>query len=218
MTMNRYQRWSVIIGLLGLGVAMGGCPQGYWTAAADTKQASPTVQTAAASKPVASPEQQVIAYEVCSEVPGWQRPSLEAQQQELAANPRYLEGLDQEPLSSLSEKFWTQPVITFTTYGLSARMEPINLSGVWTIADEVWDCYEGDRPDAINAGLFAELWVIGHRVVSIEWSQGQYLLTVVPTGSGIQFVQFERQEADASLPLVVVTAEGQAVSAVSGDW
>ena len=79
----------------------------------------------------------------------------------------------------------------------------------------------------------AELWVIGHRVASLEWSEGQYLLTVVPTGPGIQFIQFERQEHDPTLPLAEITAEaegrraektkreaadGETVSAVSGDW
>lgn len=220
MAVDRYQRWSIAIGLLGLSLGLVGCPQGDVQAIAETKQVQPTaaVQTAAASKPLPVPEQRVVPYEICRELSDWERPSLDTQQQALAANPRYSEGLDQEPLRSLSEKFWTQPIIAFTTYGLSARMEPINLSGVWTIADETWTCYEGDRPDVINQGEMAELWVIGHRVASLEWSEGQYLLTVVPTGPGIQFIQFERQEHDPTLPLAVITADGETVSAVSGDW
>jgi hypothetical protein len=237
MAMEKHQRWIQWLGIVGLGLTLGGCPQSDWQAVADTAvMPTPTptattavtdqsgtakdgaVQTAATVKPTPPSEPQVLPYEICSEVSGWQRPTPTQQQQVLASNPRYQGGLDTPPLQGMADRFWEESVIAFTTYGLSARTEPVNLSGLWTIADDMWTCYEGDRPEAINQGEWAELWVIGHRVVSLAWADGQYLLTVVPTGSGVQFVQFPRQEQGESLPLMVTTAEGHTLSAVSGDW
>ncbi|WP_008308053.1 hypothetical protein [Leptolyngbya sp. PCC 6406] len=218
MAIQTYQQWLAAVSLVAVGLGLGGCPQSNWGALPDTKAAASVVQTAATNKPATPPEKAVVAYEVCSEVPDWVRPALEDQQQEMGQNLRYGDDLNQDPLRSLAEKFWNQPIISFTTYGLSARTEPINLSGLWTIADEMWSCYEGDRPEAINQGEMAEIWIIGHRIVSLEWSENQYLLKVVPTGQGVQVVQFERYEANEALPLVIVTAEGDALSAVSGDW
>lgn len=182
-------------------------------------QTSPIVsQSAVVNTPVDDTGYQQLSFEECGSLPNWERPNLETQEAELTNNPRYAEGLDEEPLKSLSEKFWSESIITFTTYGLSARVEPIYLSGIWTAIDAMQTCYEGDRPDDINQGRSAEIWLIGYRAVSVEWVENQYHVTVEPTPRGLRFIQFERLEASESLPIVVMDTDGTEIEITTGDW
>ncbi|NJN20982.1 MAG: hypothetical protein HC812_07055 [Leptolyngbya sp. RL_3_1] len=200
-----------------LGLALVGCPDPRQTgySAAETS----AVPVAATVTPTADGlVQNAVPYDICADLANWVRPAPEVQQQTLQQDPRYSNDLETEPLRTLSEQFWTQPVITFTTYGLSARLEPMNLSGVWTATDQIEPCYTGDRPLAINQGDWAEVWIIGHRLSGLEWSNGQYQLTVEPASKGLQVVQFERQEAQAVLTVVATTSGGEPVPAISGDW
>lgn len=210
----RSSRWIIMV----FGLSLVGCPEtletGYATPQASSS-AVPVVETSAGEMGQADA---TVSYEICADLATWVRPEFAVQQQTVLQDPRYSQGLGQEPLSTLSEQFWTQPIITFTTYGLSARVEPLNLSGVWTATAQIEPCYAGDRPVAINQGDWAEVWIIGHRLAGIEWSNGQYLLTVEPTTKGLQVVQFERQETQNALALAAVTPEGTVVPSVSGDW
>ena len=43
-------------------------------------------------------------------------------------------------------------------------------------------------------------------------------MTVEPTDTGMQVVQFERNDELAALPLEVVTTDGEAIAVTSGDW
>ncbi len=210
---NKY--WMLL--LLGFGLV--GCPESLDTGyGIPTPSAVPVVESATPATDTALQVTSAVSYDICADLASWARPELEMQQQTLLSNPRYSSDLGQEPLTTLSERFWTQPVITFTTYGLSARLEPMNLSGVWTATAQIEPCYGGDRPIAINQGDWAEVWIIGHRLSGIEWSDGQYRLTVEPTPKGLQVVQFERQESQTPLALVAVTPEGAIVPSISGDW
>lgn len=215
-TWHRFQ--LVILGLVTL--SLSGCPQAQHAAFSNqaTSPVMPVSQAAIAPSTLVETEHQVVAFDVCSNIPDWERPDWATQMATLESNPRYSGGLDEEPLQSLSEKFWNESVITFTTYGLSARTEPIYFSGVWTAIEAMDTCYEGDRPDAINQGQLAEVWLIGHRIVSIEWSGDQYQITVEPTSQGLQSVQFERLEALETLPIMVVETDGTEVAFASGDW
>lgn len=159
-----------------------------------------------------------LAVEVCAELVDWQRSPEGSHIKQLQEMPRYGSAIDSEPLKGLLEKFWNHEILSFTTYGLSARTEPIYLSGIWTALDSLWSCYDGDQPEAINRGELAEVWLIHHRVVDLQWSEGRYTLTVEPGERGLQLIQFDRQEQEASLPLTVVTAAGDPVEAISGDW
>lgn len=159
-----------------------------------------------------------VAFEICADVADWQRPSEAEQAKQLGADPRYGEALSGDPLKDVSNQFWNHQVISFTTYGLSARMEPVNLSGLWTVADDLWGCYEGDAAEAINQGDRAETWLLNHRVSDLAWQGDRYIMTVEPAATGVQVVQFDRVDELASLPLEVVTANGEAVDVVSGDW
>ncbi|MEO1094239.1 MAG: hypothetical protein AAFX01_05010 [Cyanobacteria bacterium J06638_28] len=183
----------------------------------------PTTQTipeAATNRPTssASAEPQAIAFEVCSHLPDWQRPSLDVQTAELSNNPRYGSGIQNEPLSSLFEQFWHGSAIAFTTYGLSARMEPTYLSGAWTAIVEMEQCYGGAKPDALNQGQLAELWLMGHVVQDFQWSGDRYEVTLEPTSTGLQVIQFERLETDDTLPIVGLAPNGTEIPVVRGDW
>lgn len=159
-----------------------------------------------------------IAATVCANLPDWQRPSEVAQMKQLEAMPSYGAALESDPLAALAKAWWGHEIFVFTTYGLSARTDPLYLSGVWTAMDDTWDCYSGDQPEQINQGEMAEMWLLHHRLVGLEWQDDRYLVTVEPMGSGLQLVQFPRQERNQSLPLNIVTTTGQALAVMSGDW
>lgn len=220
--MQTWFSWSKL-GIIGLAISslgLGGCPQSHSLANSSTAQEGviPTVQPTSTETAIADSPPRTVPYEVCGAIPDWERLSLEEQTAALQENPRYGEELATEPLQGLFEKFWNESLITFTTYGLSARTEPVYLSGVWTGIEAMSACYEGDRPAAINAGDLAEMWLIGYQVVDFVWTGETYQVTVEPTPAGLRFIQFERAEGDATLPLVVLETDGNELTVASGDW
>lgn len=207
---------TLVLSILGLYA----CPDVQPTQGAKSvdSEAIPVVQSKSTDTAVVEFPSQTVAFEVCGDIPDWQRLELSEQTTALMENPRYGEALNEEPLKELFEKFWHESVITFTTYGLSARTEPVFLSGVWTGINAMDACYEGDRPEAINQNELAEMWLIGHRIIDITWTGEEYQVTVDSTSEGLQFVQFERFEEDATLPIVVLEEDGHEIAAASGDW
>ena len=161
---------------------------------------------------------QDIEFDVCSQSPDWVRLTGAEQLKQLRENPRYGAAIEAEPLKSLSQNFWTHQAISFTTYGLSARIEPLYFSGLWPISETFSTCYEDGRAQQINAGQLAEVWVMGHQPETVQWDGERYVMTVQPTEDGVQLIQFPRQETHPSLPLAIVTQDGGEVSVMSGDW
>ena len=167
-----------------------------------------------------------VAFETCAAVEDWQRPTAEEQAQQLEKDARYSMAISSPNSSSsnsdsngaTSDSFWDQSVVSFTTYGLSARMEPTTLTGLWTVDSELQNCYTPETTAAINEGDRAEAWLLNHRVESLVWTGDRYVMTVEPTSTGMQAVQFERADNLASLPLEVIDANGETVEAISGDW
>lgn len=163
-----------------------------------------------------------VEFEVCAAVDSWQRPSEAEQSKKLNQDSRYAVALSSDDsensLKMASSQFWDHQVISFTTYGLSARMEPVNLSGLWTVEDQLLDCYESEVTMAINEGDRAEAWLLNQQVTSLEWDGSSYVMTVEPSSAGMQVVQFNRVDSAASLPLTVVTDSGVAIEVASGDW
>lgn len=156
---------------------------------------------------------------VCSETNNWQRPSPEQQQKQLAEDDRYDGLLQDKDFQQLANQFWQHNVLSFTTYGLSARMEPINLSGLWSVSDEIWaNCYSHDEGSAINEGTLAEAWLMHHKVVDLQWQDDHYVMVVEPSNQGMQVVQFARRETEANLPLTVITPQGVEVDIHNADW
>lgn len=161
---------------------------------------------------------QSISFEVCANLPTWERSPKSVHLKQLQEMPRYGSALNDEPMRSLLADFWDHQVISFTTYGLSARTEPLYFSGVWTALEGTSVCYESNQPEQINAGSLAEVWLINHRLVDLQWENGHYTMTVEPTERGLQVVQFSRQESAPNLALDVVTPEGRSIEPFSGDW
>ncbi|MBD1914515.1 MULTISPECIES: hypothetical protein [Cyanophyceae] len=175
-------------------------------------------ETGAASASEQGQPLDAIAATICANLPQWERPSAIAQSKQLEAIPYYGEILDTDPMVELAKAWWSHEIFVFTTYGLSARTDPLYLSGVWTAMDDMWDCYSGDQPEQINQGELAEMWLLHHRLVDLEWQDNQYLVTVEPIGTGLQLVQFPRRESGQTLPLSIVSTTGQALAVMSGDW
>lgn len=158
-------------------------------------------------------------FSICSEASDWQRPSPDQQAKQLATDERYSTLLQDKEFQQLADQFWQHDVLSFTTYGLSARMEPVNLSGLWSVSEEVWgNCYSHDEGSAINAGNLAEAWVMNHRVVDVQWENEHYVIVVDPTPQGMQVVQFERREAASELPLEIITTQGIALEHHPANW
>ncbi len=159
-----------------------------------------------------------VDFTVCYEAEDWQRPDTDVQIKQLEDMARYGSALNEDPLQEIFQKFWTHQIFTFTTYGLSARMEPIYFSGLWTVVEDVWNCYEGTAAEQINSGEVAEIWLIEHQIESIEWTGDRYQVVVNPVDNGVQFVQFSRRDTATNLPVSVTTTTGTSLTAVSGDW
>lgn len=159
-----------------------------------------------------------LPVDVCLDLPDWQRPSTQTQQKHLRTVAQYGAALQSEPLLSVAKDWWSHEVFSFTTYGLSARTDPLYLSGLWTVVDQTWACYEGTQPEAINQGQVAEVWLMHHRLVGVQWQQDQYVMTVEPAETGLQLVQFPRQEQGPSLPITLMTLAGDTLAVMSGDW
>jgi hypothetical protein len=155
---------------------------------------------------------------LCLDLPAWQRPSHQLQEKALQTLPDYGLFLEDESLLTTLKAWWNHQIFSFTTYGLSARTPPLYFSGLWTALESTWDCYNGDQPERINQGQLAELWLIQHRLLSIEWRDQQYIVTVEPSQSGLQLVQFPRQETLVTLPLSLVNVAGESLPVLSGDW
>ncbi|MEL7332988.1 MAG: hypothetical protein AAFN12_12110 [Cyanobacteria bacterium J06560_2] len=162
--------------------------------------------------------QGTVNFEVCAAVETWQRPSDAEQAKQLSEDVRYASALEADSLKSASNQFWNQQIVSFTTYGLSARMEPVNLSGLWSVADDMWSCYEPETTVAINEGEVAEAWLLNQEITGLQWEGDRYVMTVEPAATGMQVVQFDRADNLAELPLEVVTVSGSTVEVVSGDW
>lgn len=185
--------------------------------------------SAASPQPVTSPEaaaevaavqvKDLVSYQVCDAIADWQRPDSDQQRDQIKAMPRYTEALADGSLEPLTDEFFQGEVISFTTYGLSARVEPIYLSGLWTHLDDLWACYEDETvPAQINSGDLGELWLLEHRLVDFTWQGDEYVVTVEPTTTGASLVQFRRQETLDQLPLRIETTEGEPVTVTSGDF
>lgn len=169
------------------------------------------------AKQISAPEQEARV-NLCVDLPDWQRPSEQTQRKQLEQMERYDGFLQEETLESLVKDWWTYEAFSFTTYGLSARTDPHYLSGIWTALEHIWGCYEGEEPEQINNGDLAELWLINHQLVDLQWQNNQYVVTVEPSTRGLQMLMFERRENYETLPVVIVTADGQEVASMSGDW
>lgn len=159
-----------------------------------------------------------VDFETCAAVPDWQRPSASEQSKHLEKTPHFGAAAQSDDSKAMSSSFWDGQVVSFTTYGLSARLEPVNLTGLWTVDAEMQNCYTPETTTAINAGDRAETWLLNQQIKSLEKVGDRYVMTIEPTATGMQVVQFERTDELATLSLDVVNTSGEAVEVASGDW
>lgn len=210
--MSKFAKWKQL-GLVILGAyVVSGCPS---SAVSNVLGEGSLSQEAIAQE---APADDTVSFDVCAAVETWQRPSDTEQSKQLSADPRYSQALQEGPLKAASTQFWSHEAVSFTTYGLSARMEPEMLSGLWTVSNELGGCYGAENTVAINEGDRAETWLLNQSITNLQWEDGRYVMTVEPAATGMQVIQFDRVEDLASLPLDIVTASGESVAVVSGDW
>lgn len=158
-----------------------------------------------------------ISFESCSPSSSWIRPSISEQTEQLQSLPRYAGELETEPLKNLSANLWNHKVFSFTSYGLSSRFEPIYFSGLWKIIDPLLNCYDSSVIEQLNTEQIAEVWLLSYQALTLEWLNGVYVVVVEPKSQGIEMMRFTRQEKLSSLPVKVMTTDGQEISVVSLD-
>lgn len=169
----------------------------------------------AVSIPVLAQHQQYLAatreisFNICSASKTWVRPTEAAQIKQLHSQPRYAN------VSTTSE-YWRNNVFLFTRYGLSGLLEPIYLSGLWTLdSNTIMKCYKPEGiTEKINSDQLAEAWLLQQRIKKIEWQGDRYVMVVEPTQTGVQFVQFPRAERQSSFTLKVLNENGQELTTI----
>lgn len=150
-----------------------------------------------------------IQFQICSESQSWVRPTEAEQIARLKSLPRYAG-------REVNSRFWTDNIFLFTSYGLSARHEPIFMSGLWTIEDSAFQCYKPQGiSQKINSGELAEVWLLQHKVKKVEWQDNHYIMVVYPVEKGVQFIQFPRVERQFPLILKVVAENGTELATLS---
>lgn len=161
-----------------------------------------------------------VVFEVCSASPAWVRPTTKAQMQHIQSTRRYSDAKSDRDIQNLIQQFWTRNVILFGSYGISARVEPIYLSGLWTIPntfDSISNkCYSSMQQIVeLNSGKKAEVWLLLHKVRSMKWLDSRYVMVVQTAKQGVQFIQFARVEQQAIPSLQVITEDGRELEIVN---
>ena len=160
---------------------------------------------AAADPSISAP----LRLRVCYQAPRWRRPSAARQVTFLNAQKRY------DPMTAAQlqdEPLWTHDLLLFTWYGLSARLDETNISGLWTLRERMTTLFDGcyglKQVIAFGEGYLAEFWLIGQRAEALRWDGKRYTLVTSPAPQGLQVVQFRRHERADELPVDVSTREG----------
>jgi len=149
-----------------------------------------------------------LAFEVCGESTTWERPP-ESKQDKWWRSGRY-DGAD-DPVIQYP---WTHAF--FVTYGHGSTTDDVeNLSGLWTLPEDVWArCREPERQDAILKLEIVEVWALSHRVTSVRRLGADTVVVVEPVERGVQFVQFPRPEQQVPLTFHFVTGDGQEIEQI----
>ncbi|MEH1835183.1 MAG: hypothetical protein V7L29_24790 [Nostoc sp.] len=146
-----------------------------------------------------------VPFKICNSSETWVRPTKAEQMKFLLSTKRY-DDLTKEP--ERFERWLRYNIFSFTTFGGSSFFDYHYLAGLWTpTGNPVWQCDKFSRTK-INTGEIAEVWVLLYRVISIKWVGNHYLMVVKPTKKGFQKIQLSRREDQDSLPLKVITEDG----------
>src|SRR5262245_40726079 len=120
-----------------------------------------------------------LGFHVCFEDRSWRRPSAAEHISLLNAQRRYRK---MTPARLRQVPYWTRDVLVFTSYGLSARHDQLNLSGLWSLEDPkdafFTRCYDHGGAQRLGEERVAEAWLIGYRARELRWRAKRYVLVV----------------------------------------
>ena len=178
------------------------------------------IANASPRKTILTSSGKAIVFEVCSTSPAWVRPAIEAQTQQIQSTGRYPDAKTDREIQKIIKQFWTRNVILFANYGISARVDPIYLSGLWTIPNTIDrisnKCYDSKQRIAdLNSGKTAEVWLLLHKVRSVRWLDNRYVMVVQPARQGVQFIQFVRVEQQPTPSLQVISEDGRELEVIN---
>ncbi len=187
---------------------------------AEVQEKENQISTTPARKTIPTLLGKAIAFEVCSASPAWVRPESKVQKQHIQSTGRYSDAKTNREIQNLTQQFWSRNVILFGSYGLSARVDPIYLSGLWTIPNTLDSisnkCYDSrQRIVDLNSGKIAEVWLLLHKVKSVKWLDNRYVMVVQPTNQGAQFIQFRRVEQQPIPLLQIITEDGKELELIN---
>lgn len=153
---------------------------------------------------------------VCASSENWIRPSEEEQRREWWENSRHLTE-DPKTLEHILYP-WTHNFIMHYG-GASPQYDLVNLSGIWAASDIRWQCEDSWRESRLGTSaepgveIWAEIWVLQHRVRAVKHLGTNYVVVVEPITSGFQIVDFQRPSA-ISLSITFVTPQGEIVDQI----
>ncbi len=114
---------------------------------------------------------------------------------------------------------WQNPIISFDTYGLHLYAEVLYQSGIWTLPEEkIERCLAEDNVMKVRDGEMAWIFLLQHKVRSLKWQKNHYVLEIEPTKTGLQVIQFDRQDKQKSLPLVIIDNNKHKLKSSSYGW
>lgn len=153
-----------------------------------------------------------VQYQSCSLDLSWVRPSAVEQVSKLSQfGNRYG---DSKTLTK--NRYWTDNVFLLSAYGLSGLRDVYYLSGLWTSKSDISRCYDSFDLKRINQGKSAITWLLEHRIVELNWQDNEYVMTVEPTQSGVQLIQFNRLDSFNFPPLRVKLKNNQQLNTLTG--
>jgi len=153
-----------------------------------------------------------IQYQSCSLDSAWVRPSATEQVSKLSQfGNRY-----GDSKTLIGNRYWTDNVFLLSAYGLSGLRDVYYLSGLWTSKSDISRCYDSFNVKEVNQGKSAIAWLLEHRIVELNWQDNEYVMTVEPTQSGVQFIQFNRLDGLNFPPLRVKLKNNQQFNTLTG--
>jgi len=153
-----------------------------------------------------------VQYQSCSVDSSWVRPSAVEQVSKLSQfGNRYG---DSKTLTR--NRYWTDNVFLLSAYGLSGLRDVYYLSGLWTSKSDIFRCYDSFNVKEVNQGKSAIVWLLEHRIAELNWQDNEYVMTIEPTQSGVQFIQFNRLDGLNFPPLRVKLKNNQQLNTLTG--
>jgi hypothetical protein len=164
----------------------------------------------AIAKPDISKQVNNIRYQVCGDFPKWKRPTEQEQEAKLRSSSRY----SGTPVDNGN---WTHDAIIFDTFGSSLLQDVTVGSGLWKPLGGKLTCpiFSSERVVQINEKQIATIWLLNHKIKKIVWQGDRYIVSVTPSKTGIQFINFPRIERNDLVPISIITTDGVKVSTCS---